>query len=560
VQPRGTRRDFIGGLAAGAGVHLGAAAGRAEAAPPPVGPAGVFDITKYGARSLGAPAAAAGGAKKKPGAAAAAATSTRARAGELATVAIQKAIDACAAAGGGMVLIPPGRYVSGALFLKSNIHLHISAGATLVASDRAEDFPPINGRWEGIERKTHSSLLTGVELDNVTIGGRGTLDGQGSAWWQAHDATRKLRLERGLGREADNPPDAPLKWPRPRVINLIRCQGVLVDDLVIHDSPSWTIHLVYCHDVVVDGVTMSGLQAQDCCGVIIDSSKQVRVANCSIASGADCIGLKSGYNEDGRRVGLPCEDVVITNCNLSFSYASAIAIGSETAGGIKNVAISNCIVTRCNNGISIRSTRGRGGVVERVRVSNVVMDGLRRYGINIVQFFDSVRQSLVFPGDPPPQAPTPETNRAISVPVNEGTPTFRDLEFTAISIGEVPDVANIEGLPERFISGIRFQDVIVARAKGGITCSRVADLSISGLRLDPTEKPAVDARDARRLEIDRLRAMRTVAGKSPLVRLANVAGAFIHGCDVTPGPGGFVATDTGNPSREVNVAGNNVIT
>ena len=157
---------------------------------------------------------------------------------------------------------------------------------------------------------------------------------------------------------------------------------------------------MYCQDATIDGLNMAGLQAQDCCGIIIDSCKQVRIANCSLASGADCIGIKSGYNEDGRRVGLPSEDIVVTNCNLTHSYAAGIAIGSETAGGIKNVAISNCVITNCKNGVHIRSTRGRGGVVERVRVSNVVMDRLDGSAIVMVQFFDSIFQGVANPNEP----------------------------------------------------------------------------------------------------------------------------------------------------------------
>src|SRR5262249_18275166 len=151
---------------------------------------------------------------------------------------------------------------------------------------------------------------------NVSISGHGLIDGQAWPWWQAHATTRELRLKHNLPREAENPPEAPLRWPRPRIVNLIRCQGVMIDDLTMRDGPSWNVHLVYCQDVAVRGSTPPRQDPQGCDGLIIDSCKRVRLSTCSIGSGADCIALKSGYNEDGRRVALPCEDEVITNCNM----------------------------------------------------------------------------------------------------------------------------------------------------------------------------------------------------------------------------------------------------
>jgi polygalacturonase len=134
----------------------------------------------------------------------------------LSTAGLQAALDACSAAGGGLVLVPPGRYLTGALFLHSNLHLHIAAGATLLATQRFSDFPTISGRWEGIERKTHASLLTGIDLENVSITGQGALDGQGPPWWEAYGATRRMRLERRLPREAEEPAGGAAAVPRPR--------------------------------------------------------------------------------------------------------------------------------------------------------------------------------------------------------------------------------------------------------------------------------------------------------------------------------------------------------
>jgi polygalacturonase len=473
-------------------------------ASPTANPGGLYDITRFGAVGDG----------KAP-----------------CTASIQRAIDECAARGGGLVLVPPGRFLTGALFLRSNLHLHLSPGAVLVASERFEDFPPIDSRSEGIERKTYASLLTGQNLENVTLSGTGTLDGRGPPWWQAHEATRNLRLARGLPREAPNPPGAPLRWPRPRIVNLIRCQGVSISGLSFNNGPHWNLHLVYCQNVVVEGITMTGLQAQHCDGIIIDSCKEVRVANCTIASGSESIAIKSGYNEDGRRVGIPCEDIVITNCHLSFSVGSAITIGSETAGGVKNVAISNCNVSRAKIAVHIRSPRGRGGVVERIRIMNLTVDEIESAAVIVSHYFDSIRMMSLF-GEGQSPAGNPETDRSMKLPVNEGTPHFRDLDFSGLQVGSARAVALIEGLPERPIEGISFREVHARSAGAGISCSRASDVSIAGLAVNPTEGSAVSAKQVERLDIQGLRCARGNP-RIPLVRMADVRGAFVHGCYVS---------------------------
>jgi polygalacturonase len=473
-----------------------------------------------------------------------------------ATRAFQQAIDTASAVGGGLVLVPPGRYLCGALFLRSNIHVHVSAGATLLASDRAEDYPPIQGRWEGIERKTHSSLFTGIEVENVAITGFGVLEGQGPPWWKANVATVNMRVERGLPRQADNPEGAPLRWPRPRVINLIRSQGIALQGLTIRDGPSWNVHLVYCHDVVIEGVTLQALEAQNCDGIVIDSCKQVRIAGCSVTTGSDCISLKSGYNEDGRRVGLPCEDITITNCNMSMSRSSALAIGSETSGGIKNISVANCVVTGCEMGVYVKSPRGRGGIIERIRVNNLVMDQLAGPAIVVTNFFDSVRLDFgYYQGKVPPKI-THETDRTLKPPVGEGTPTIRELEFSGLTLGDVSEVAVIEGLPERYIQGLSIRDVAAGRPKAGVSCTRASEVSLSGITVNPVEAPAVSARDVERLEVHRLRCGRPEA-RAPLVQLENVVGAFIHGCDVSHEGESFVR-QKGDRNRGVVVASNNL--
>jgi polygalacturonase len=465
----------------------------------------------------------------------------------LSTAGLQRAIEACKKAGGGMVVVPPGSYLTGSLVLCDNLELHLSPGATLVASQRFDDYPPVDGRYEGIERKVHAALLTGDRLENVSITGNGRIDGQGSPWWEAHEVTQKLRIARGLAREAENPAGAPLKYPCPSIINLIRCQRVRISGLAFENSPLWNLHFVYCQDVAVEGVTMTGLHSQMSCGIYIDSSKYVRVTDSAIASGSDCIALKAGYNEDGRRVGIPCEDVIISHCNLYDSFASGVAIGSETAAGIKNVTVTSCVIENCKTAFYLRSTRGRGGGIERVRVSGCVAEGIQDSVIMVRPYWDSVRTNgyLTAPG-PRNRA---ETDREARFPVNEGTPTFRDIDFSGISVGTTNALATIEGLPERFIQNVSIDQVSASKAKLGISCSNVAGLHLGSLRLDPQEGPLVSARNIEQLTVAGLgRGARRSVG--PLVELENVAGATIDGC-----PGSEPVRLQGSANRDVVIAG-----
>jgi polygalacturonase len=467
---------------------------------------GVFDVRRYGAVGDGV---------------------------TLATGALQAAIDACGAAGGGTVLVPPGVYLTGALFLHSHLRVHLSAGATLAGSERQEDFPAIKGREEGVERTVHSSLLTGVDLEDVAVTGPGTLDGRGDPWWRAFDVTWKMRVDAHLPREAENPPAAPLKWPRPRLINLIRCRDVLIQDVHLHDSAFYGIHLVYCRDVVVRRIFSHQARAADSSGLVIDSSQRVTVTNCFIARGGDGIGIKSGYNEDGRRVGIPSEDIVITKCHLFNAGGGGINVGSEISGGIRNVLISDCLLEGGRTGIYIRAPRGRGSVVERVRVKNVSIVGVGT-AVKVTHFFDSVRMDVLKGGSARRDL---ELARSRKAPVDVGTPTFRDFAFEGLTVRKVLQVALVEGLAERFVRKVVFEGIVASEAKAGISCTMTGDVAIGNVTLGTLEAPAIDARDVQNLEVHRLK-LPHPCPTEPAVWLENVSGAMIHGCSIAdPGPG-----------------------
>jgi len=424
----------------------------------------------------------------------------------LCTKAIQKAVDTCAAAGGGTVHFPAGKFLSGAIFLKSNVTLHIGQGATLLASTNFEDFPPFKPNWSILSDDTkRSSLITGLDLENIAVIGRGTLNGQGKPWWEA------LRKDKNNKKGQKKI----LTYGRPRVINLYRCRNVLIQGVTIVESPSWTVHLVGCENLVVDGISIINPEsAPNTDGVNPESCRNVRISNCFFDTGDDCITLKSGRDEEGRLKGRPTENVTITNC-VMYKGHGAIVIGSEMSGDVRNVTANNIVCVGTDRAVRIKSTRGRGGVVENIRFSNFVVENVRE-PIYITTFYTKT--------DPEP--------------VSQRTPIFRDIAISHFTIKKSPCMAKILGLPEMPIQGLRITDV-VASTKIGLFCDSAVGLELQNVQINTSKGPAFDIRNCKNLELNGIKTTNPRAD-DPVVRMENVQDAFIHGCRAYPGTGSFL--------------------
>lgn len=448
------------------------------------------------------------------------------------TASIQKTVDYCAKAGGGMVYVPPGEFVTGPIFLRSNINFYISQGATLLGDTVISRYPGIEGRWEGIERKTYASILTGHNLENVSITGRGTIDARGHVWWDAFMETRQVREEHGIKeREPDNPPEAPLKWPRPRVINLFNCKNVLIRDIIIKNSPSWTVHPVYCTNVTVDNVTVFNPDdSPNTDGINFDSSKDSKIINCYIDVGDDCITLKSGYNKDGRRVGIPCENIVIANCVMVHGHGGVV-IGSEMSGDVRNVAISNCIFDETNRGLRFKTVRGRGGVVENIRASNIVMGSIGT-AFTFSMYYQDWKGALTLDG-------FYHGDKVNFNPVTEETPIFRNIHFSAISVSDADVSAEIRGLPEMPVQNISFSNINVISSDEGMMVENSKGLLLDNVIVNAKYSPALIARNVENIEIDRFTDPVPNAD-IPIMQFEDVSDAVIQSCTAHEGTGTFL--------------------
>jgi len=441
----------------------------------------------------------------------------------LCTESIQKAVDACASAGGGAVYIPAGQYLSGAIYLKSNVTINISEGATLLASKNFGHFPPFKPGWLVQSDDTRaSSLITGCDLENVAIIGRGSLNGQGRVWWEAFNKDKN--------REQDQ--QRILNHGRPRVINLYRCRDVLIEGVKILDSPSWTVHLVGCDNVVVNGVSIiNPEEGPNTDGVNTESCRNVRISNCFIDTGDDCITLKSGEDEEGRLKARPTDNVTITNC-VMYKGHGAVVIGSEMSGCVRNVVASNIVCVGTDRAVRIKSTRGRGGIVENVRYNNFIVENVRE-PIYITSFYTKT---------------APE-------PVSERTPIFRDIAISHFTIKKSPYTARIYGLPEMPIQRLRITDV-TASTETGFLCDSVESLELQNVEINAVKGPAFDISNCRDVELRGIKSTKPRADK-PVVRMETVRDAFVQGCRAFPGTGCFLEL-AGKTTENILLIGNDL--
>jgi len=417
------------------------------------------------------------------------------------TEAIQSAIDAAAEDDGGTVVVPAGEYLVTPLFLRSRVEVRLEPGATLVGSEAFDEYPGVEGRWEGAEREVYASLFTGHDLEDVAITGGGTIDGQGEVWWEAlHEDSEEH--PGALGR--DRPYPGRLDYPRPRTINLYDCENVLIRDVTIRNSPSWTIHPVYCENVTVDNVTIRNPEhSSNTDGINPDSCRNVRISNCDIDAGDDCITIKSGYDEDGRRVGKACENIVVTNCTMYHGHGGVV-IGSEMSGDVRNVTVSNCVFDGTDNGLRIKTERGRGGVVENIRATGIVMCDLKRSAFIATMFYQGR-------GVDEPK------------PVTEETPELREIHYSDITIDGAPNVTTIRGLPEMPVRDFSLENVRARNVEQGVQATGVDGFDLRNVSVDAEETPAFDVERAENVEIANVEDP-TPDPDEPVVRLNDVEG------------------------------------
>lgn len=425
------------------------------------------------------------------------------------TMMIAQAVDDCYKAGGGTIYVPAGVFVTGAIELKSNMLLYLEVGAELSFISDLTHYPIVSSRWEGAKSDIYMSCIYARNAENLAITGFGTLNGNGLFWWN-------------LFKEGN------LAYPRPNLISFDYCNRVNISNIKLIDSPSWTIHPNVSENITITGVTIvNPASSPNTDGINPESCRNVKISDCHIDVGDDCIAIKAGTEDAERKV--PCENIVITNCTMLHGHGGVV-FGSEMSGDIRNVVVSNCIFEGTDRGIRFKSRRGRGGVVENIRVNNIVMnDVICPFILNLYYYFG-------------PRGLDSYVSNKEKQPVTELTPIFRSIHFANITATNVKAAAGfIYGLPEMPVENIDFSNIHITMAehakpdipammidlepmkKRGFVCSNMEDVLFERVTISRHEGPAFSIENSRNIEINHCRTTKTIK-EELLFQFENVTG------------------------------------
>jgi polygalacturonase len=343
------------------------------------------------------------------------------------TEAIQKALDECGQAGGGVVRIPAGTYLSKPIFLRDHTTLQLDALAILKATDEPSDFadPEMPGSL--------LAFVNGKNLVNITIAGPGRIDGAGIRWW----VTAELMSRQKPG----------YNHPRPRIITLTNCKHLRVCDLTLQNSPGFHLNPVECDDVLVTNVTVrSASDAPNSDGIVLGCCKDVLVTRCLTDLGGDNISIKSPRAVPNRAVA--SQDITVSNC--TFLRGHGMAIGSDTIGGVSNVTVWDCTFNGTQNGLFLKSQRGRGGLVEHIRYGDITMRDVD-LAVTFTSYYLTNSEN--------------DTAQAL----RSTTPVFRDIQISNLTASCQSTAGIILGLPESPISEVVLESVRISAITNGFT-------------------------------------------------------------------------------------------
>ena len=409
------------------------------------------------------------------------------------TDAFAKAIDALSQKGGGRLVVPQGVWHTGPIVLKSNIELHLKAGAVILFAADETLYPIVETSFEGLDTRRLQSPLSAKGATNIAITGKGVIDGNGQYWrpvkkekvtakqWKnllAVSGSQELKPgywvpsagyaqgEKGANMNVPNAQtdaewNAIKRFLRPVMISLVNCKNVLLKNVIFQNSPAWNLHPLMCENIIIDQVLVRNPSyAQNGDALDLESCKNALIVNSRFDAGDDGICIKSGKDADGRRRGRPCENVVVEGCTV-FAGHGGFVVGSEMSGGVKNIQVNNCQFLGTDVGLRFKSTRGRGGIVENIFIKNISMTDIKTDAITFNMYYGgkSVAEMLE-DGDNP--------DNVTKVPVTEETPIFRNIDIKNIVCNGAGRAMEFNGLPEMPIKGISLQNVTIVAKKDAV--------------------------------------------------------------------------------------------
>ena len=419
------------------------------------------------------------------------------------TQAIQQTIDAAAAAGGGKVTFPAGTYVSGALFIKSHVNLHLGEGVTIQAIQDDQHFPDKWTRIAGIEMDWPAALINIYEQENVRITGKGVIDGNGKFWWDKFwgDPPRSGGMwvnytERGIRWAVD------YDCKRVRPVVVYKSKEVLLKDFTVKRAGFWTISLTFSERVHVDGLVIRnniGGFGPSSDGINTDSSSDILVENSDISCNDDNLCIKAGRDSDGLRVNKPAENIVYRNC-ITREGHGLFTLGSETSGGVRNVEVYGLEARGTNTGIRFKSAKVRGGLIENIWFHDIKMDKVK----SPFHFELNWYPEYSYPTIPESEktADMPRHWKVMTTPVDppeKGIPEFRNLRLSNITVTGAEKGIYANAYPEQPIHHLNWENVSIEAQKGG-SLKHAADWKMDNVTLTTLTDEALSLQNCERVE------------------------------------------------------------
>jgi len=491
------------------------------------------------------------------------------------TKSINAAISACAANGGGTVLVPAGLWLSGPIVLKNNTNLHLAANALLQFTTDFNEYSLTEGNWEGVPAVRNQSPIFAGNAINIAITGKGIIDGGGDAWraikkdkltesqWQHLLASGGLLSEdkktwypseksfRGFhtkdagvlkdGKTAKDFEDIK-DFLRPNLLVLNNCKKILLEGVTFQNSPAWCLHPLMCEDLTVKNVYVKNpWNAQNGDGIDIESCKNVLVEGSTFDVGDDGICIKSGRDAEGRKRAMPTENVIIRHCTVYHAHGGFV-IGSEMSGGAKNLFVSDCSFIGTDIGLRFKTARGRGGVVEKIYVKNINMKDIAGEAI----LFDMYYMAK----DPVPLAGEKrELPKTEFKQVDETTPVFKNFRISNVYCTGAEKAIFIRGLPEMQVSDVVLENMVL-QANKGIDIQEAADVRFKHINIIAKETdPLIDLVQSNHILFD------NISYKSGAGLLFRVGGGRVKKIDIIntdmSGSREKVTTELGADAAEV---------
>jgi polygalacturonase len=394
---------------------------------------------------------------------------------------------ACSKAGGGKVLVPKGKWLTGAIRMHSNVNLHLDPEAEIIFSTNFADYlPVVFSRFEGIEYYNFSPPIYANGAVNIALTGEGKINGQGDIFWWKQMTKSMNPVLRLYALAAQGTPVAERIFGmspdglRPSFVQFINAQIVLIDGPTFINGPMWTLHPVYSDEITIRNVKIKTFPGKSTDGIVVDSSKNVLIEKVYLETGDDAIVMKSGRDKDGLRINRPTENVVIRDCQIQEAHG-AIVIGSEMSGGVKNIFAENIKANNSFYGFRLKSNPGRGGKVEKIWVQNMQ---IARVSFNAIQV---------------------EADYERSNPLNsdDAYPELKDIHISNFTCEKANQKAiYLNGLPQRPLKNIYLDHVYLYGKRGGAIINNAENIFMNEIKIETSAPPAFAWRNVQNILLE----------------------------------------------------------